>query len=203
MRQWYRIESDFKYNGPAKCNELKSWLMDNMDGLYFEYEYFCCWGENHYGLIEEILEQLSAAGNLESAELDAYRGDEGCIRYIWNPRKKNWMAYFFATWKGKIFFKEKPSDDQIKALEKEFCEPDILEPKYDPENRWIVNIYGSGNYSKTSAYEALNKIVPSIISGKIVFSGGGDTHWKIEFVKGNWIEENGVVAYLKDDANSF
>ena len=192
MNQWYNIDCNFKYNGSDKYNEFKSWLRNNMDGIHFEPDYFCCWGENHYGLVEEILEQLSAAGNLESAELEAYRSDEGSIRYIWNPRKKNWMGYFanWTTWKGTVVFKEKPSDDQIEALEKEFCKADLQEPKCDPENRWTVQIHGSGNYSKTDAYEALNKIVPSIISGKIVFSGDGDIHWNIEFVKGTWAEDN-------------
>ena len=99
MGQWYNIECNFEYNGPAKYNELESWLMDNIEGVNFEYDYFSCWGENHYGLDEEILEQLSAAGNLESAELDAHRSDDGSVRYTWNPRKKNWDAV-----EGKLCF---------------------------------------------------------------------------------------------------
>ena len=109
---------------------------------------------------------------------------------------------YFATWEGTIIFKGKPSDDQIKDLEKEFCEADLLEPKFDPENRWSVNLYGSGNYSESGVYEVLNKIVPFIISGKIVFSGDEDAHWKIEFVKGKWEEDNGSIVYSKNDALS-
>ena len=90
MGQWYNIKCDFKYNGPAKYNELESWLGDNIESVNFEYDHFRCWGENHYGLDEEILERLSAAGNLEGAELDAHMSDDGSRHYTWNLEKKCW-----------------------------------------------------------------------------------------------------------------
>ena len=90
MGQWYNIECNFKYNEPAKYNVLKSWLEDNIEGVDFEENHFSCWGENHYGFEEEILGQLFAAGDLESAELDAHMSDDGSKRYTWNPEKKCW-----------------------------------------------------------------------------------------------------------------
>ena len=109
---------------------------------------------------------------------------------------------FSATWNGTIVFKKKPSDDQIEDLKRELCKLVVLEPKYNPKTRWYVNVYGSGNYSDAGLYKVLNKIAPSIISGRIVFSGDEDTHWKIEYVKGKWKEENGIIVYSKNDALS-
>ena len=107
---------------------------------------------------------------------------------------------YFATWEGTIVFKGKPSDDQIKDLEKEFCEADLLEPKYDPENRWSVNLYGSGNYSESGVYEALNALNDIAISGELECAGEDGCLWRISYKDGKWSGEYGTTVYNKDEA---
>ena len=142
MGQWYNIECNFKYNGSAKYNELESWLRENMEDVHFEYDYFSCWGENHYGLDEEILEQLSAAGNLESAELDAHRSDDGSIRYTWNSEKKNWDFV-----NGKMCF-------NTNEAEVEFGKSDAYRKLADAFASYVNNDF-EANYDREYCREAL------------------------------------------------
>lgn len=142
MGQYYNIECSFNYDGPAKYNELESWLGDNIEGVHFEYDYFNCWGENHYGLDEEILEQLSAAGNLESAELDAHRSDDGSVRYTWNPKKKNWDIVT-----GKICFNADEAESEFGKSKAHKAVEDILAA--------YVNNDFDANYDRAYCREAL------------------------------------------------
>ena len=142
MGQWYNIECDCRYNGPAKYNVLKTWLEDNIEGVDFDYDHFSCWGENPYGFEEELLKQLSAAGNLERAELDAHRSDDGSIRYIWNSEKKNWDCV-----NGKMCF-------NTNEAEAEFGKSDAYRKLADAFASYVNNDF-EANYDREYCREAL------------------------------------------------
>lgn len=112
---------------------------------------------------------------------------------------------FLATYGGTLVFKEKPSEDQITDLQNVFEEANVLEPKYDPENRWSVEVSGSGRYPEVRLNEVLNKMTSSITSGTIVFFGDRSDclercFWNLKFEKGKWEEHEGTIVYSKDEA---
>ena len=109
---------------------------------------------------------------------------------------------YYANWEGSFEFKEKPQEEQIKILKREFCSIYVYEPKYSPDKKWSVGVCGSGDYSEADIYDALEKLTPFITAGEIKFSGDDDIHWKIELNDGNWNESSGNLIYSKDEALS-
>lgn len=96
---------------------------------------------------------------------------------------------YYAYYGGNVTFKEKLSEELIKAGQDEF------ETFHYDEVRNEVEICGHDKYYEDSVYNFLQLIEPYTKSGEIEYQGEDNSFWRFKFIRNKWDEESGHVYY--------
>ena len=94
---------------------------------------------------------------------------------------------YSASWGGYIRFKEEPSNEIEKKIDKE------LNVYYKENN--TINVGNDGKYHDDEVFSLLNEIKDLVEDGMIEYNGEDHANWRIYFKNGNWLEETGYVYY--------
>lgn len=103
------------------------------------------------------------------------------------------MSYY-ACGDGYVIFEpiEGVSREEIEDGLMEFGDASVIETKDHLE---IDLRYEYQNYDADKLYACFNEYAKAVISGDLEFVGQDDSHWRLIYENGEWVEKNGMVVY--------